>query len=105
MAKAGIYRTLGHAVLCGVLHVAYQTRTTVQGEYMLCILFESYMLLATASEDLQQFHVAVCMHVADIKIETTEDGKGKLYHRFLDNMANEHRAAMPYRTLLVEDSL
>jgi hypothetical protein len=77
LAKPGIFRMLGHALLCGALHVAYQGRSGVQGEYMLCILFKSYLMVATANEDLQQFTVAVCMHVADIKIEATEDGKGR----------------------------
>lgn len=43
---------------------------------MLCVLFKTYLLLAIPVEDLTKFNVVATVHIADLKIESTEDGKG-----------------------------
>lgn len=73
-----ILRSLGHTVLCGALHVAYQSRRSVLGEYMLCALFRSSLLLACPhrSGNGKGFQVVANVYLADTRIESTDNGRG-----------------------------
>src|SRR3954447_17063034 len=44
--QATQFRMLGHPMLCGVFHLAYQTNTQGRGAYRLCILFVMHMIMA-----------------------------------------------------------
>ncbi|KAI9870394.1 MAG: hypothetical protein M1830_004299 [Pleopsidium flavum] len=68
-------RQLGHVLLCGVLHVAYQTKMGVEGEYMVCALFKSCLLLATISADGATYEINVGLGLSDLRIEETDNGK------------------------------
>lgn len=71
-------RLLRHATLCGILFVAYQCgRDDVRGEYMLCALFDSYLLLATPKSETTKFDVVAIISLKDIQIEKSEGGRGK----------------------------
>ena len=72
-------RSLGHAVLCGVLHIAYQSRRTVLGKYMVCILFNSCLVLASPAKtgDRKGLEMVANICLADVKIENVDNGKGK----------------------------
>ena len=75
--QASQFRMLGHPILCGVLHLAYQTRTRVRGGYGLCILFETHMIMAVPARQAEKFDIIAVIHLSDLKTESTSNGKGK----------------------------
>ena len=82
-------RSLGHVTLCGALFIAYQSKRTVVGEYMLCALFKSYLVLAIPSEAAnvsQAFEIIAAISLIDLHLECTDNGKGprvmKRHHKF-----------------------
>ena len=74
--QASQFRMLGHPTLCGVLHLAYQTKTQVRGGYGLCILFETHMIMAVPARQSDKFDIVAVIHLSDLKTESTSDGKG-----------------------------
>ena len=70
-------RRLGHVALCGVLHVAYQTKARVHGDYMLCALFKAYLVLGIPRPHVNKFDVVAIIHLADLKVEIAEDSRGE----------------------------
>ncbi|KAI9682192.1 MAG: hypothetical protein M1817_000246 [Caeruleum heppii] len=79
-SQAATIRLLGHITLCGVLHVAWQTPEGVQGAYMLCALFRSYLVLATPVGENKKFTVEACVNLASVKLEQVDNGKGLQCH-------------------------
>src|SRR5690606_39631458 len=43
------FRLLGRNLMCGVLYVIWQERDSVQGQYMVCLLYKQYLLLCTVT--------------------------------------------------------
>ncbi|KAI9822224.1 MAG: hypothetical protein M1832_003047 [Thelocarpon impressellum] len=79
-SQAVTLRLLGHVSLCGVLHVAWQTPTGVQGEYMLCALFRTNLILATYHRAKGKFVVVACIDLANVKVESADNGRGLQCH-------------------------
>ena len=71
-------RLFGNVVLCGVLHVTYQTRVRVDGTYALCILYQNVFLVAFPACPIGSFDVAALVNLNDMKLESASDGKGQL---------------------------
>lgn len=71
-----IYKDLGPMTLCGVLHVTYQTPGQTTGYFMVCVLFNSYLLLARGAEDVRRLEVVACIYLGDLKEETIQNGQG-----------------------------
>ncbi|KMU73247.1 hypothetical protein CISG_09980 [Coccidioides immitis RMSCC 3703] len=71
-----ILKTYGPLKVCGVLHVAYQIGETVSGSYMVCALFDSYILLATSSSDREKFRVMAIIHIRGSRLEEPANGIG-----------------------------
>ncbi|RMZ19616.1 hypothetical protein D0859_16390 [Hortaea werneckii] len=67
---------LGQVVLCGCLHIAYRTRERVRGCYVICILFETTLLLAAAPEDQQKYSTLAGIALANATIADCDDMKG-----------------------------
>lgn len=63
--------------LCGVLHVTYQIPGQTTGDFMVCVLFNSYLLLAKGQEDVRRLEVVACIFLGDLKEETVQNGQGK----------------------------
>lgn len=76
--KAAQFRMLGHVLLCGVLHVAYQTSNRVEGGYMLCMMFKDYLLVAAPTVGNTKFDIVATIYLSDAKAVSAEDGKGTL---------------------------
>jgi hypothetical protein len=74
--QASQFRMLGHPILCGVLHLAYQTKQQVKGGYGLCILFEKHLVMAVPAEQAEEFDVVTIIHLSDLKMESASDGEG-----------------------------
>ncbi|CAL3962345.1 unnamed protein product [Diplocarpon coronariae] len=73
-------RALGHVQLCGVLHVSWQTRTGVDGQYMICLLYRDFLLLALASKNDQVYTVQACVGLSEVRIEEVDNGRGLQCH-------------------------
>ncbi|KAL8946634.1 MAG: hypothetical protein Q9222_007000 [Ikaeria aurantiellina] len=66
-------RSLGYPILCGVLYIAYESELEVCGQYMLCALFQSHLLLAVQRSDGSQYDVAALINLTDAQIEKADD--------------------------------
>ncbi|KAF1988659.1 hypothetical protein K402DRAFT_402830 [Aulographum hederae CBS 113979] len=75
-----IHRLLGHVVLCGVLHVAYQTPEGVKGQYMICVLYKSCLVLAIANKSVSSYNVCAAIPLVNGGIEEPDDGRGLQCH-------------------------
>lgn len=68
---------MGHFSLCGALYAAYQSSTGgLRGEYMLCALFQSHLLLALPQKS-SNFSVVAIINTSDIQIVDVDNGRGK----------------------------
>ncbi|RMZ78367.1 hypothetical protein DV738_g3924, partial [Chaetothyriales sp. CBS 135597] len=70
------FRNLGNIILCGVLHIAYQTKLRVEGTYALCVLYQAHFLVAFPAETPCKFEIVALIKLCDLKIESPMDGKG-----------------------------
>ena len=67
---------MGHAKLCGVLYVAYQTVYGLRGDYMLCILFRAHLLLALPTHGAR-YDVVAIIGLGDVRIDKPDNGRGR----------------------------
>lgn len=70
-------RSLGHASLCGVLYVAYQSKDDYIGSYMLCALFASHLLFAVPKPAGVPFEIVAIITLGDMQIENSDSGRGE----------------------------
>ncbi|KAJ5087013.1 hypothetical protein NUU61_008320 [Penicillium alfredii] len=71
-----MYRELGPMTLCGVLHVVYRTPESTTGDFMVCILFNCYLLFARGIDDFHRLEAVACLYVDDLKMDTPSNGQG-----------------------------
>ena len=76
-ALQSIYKDLGPLVLCGVLHVTYQTAETTCGEFMVCVLFQRYLLFAKGLDDQRRLEAVGCICLDSLKIDTLQNGRAE----------------------------
>ncbi|KAI1620539.1 hypothetical protein EDD37DRAFT_158675 [Exophiala viscosa] len=76
-------RSLGNVRLCGVLHVAWQTKSKIDSCYALCVLFESTLLVAVPAGTSPCFEVIALLHLSDVSIASPSDGRGLQCHSAL----------------------
>ncbi|KAF3033095.1 hypothetical protein E8E12_004456 [Didymella heteroderae] len=80
ISRALVFRLLGHVLLCGALHVAYHTPERVKGQYMICVLYKSCLVLATTSRFFTPYNVVACISLANGSIEEPNNGRGVQCH-------------------------
>ena len=80
ISKALVFRLLGHVLLCGALHVAYQTPDRIKGSYLVCVLYKSCLVLATASRFHSPYTVVASIGLANASIEESDNGRGIQCH-------------------------
>ncbi|KAI1631555.1 hypothetical protein F4809DRAFT_162956 [Biscogniauxia mediterranea] len=73
-------RSFGQVRLCGALHVCWQTREGVSGQYMVSILYRDCLCLATASKVDQIYTIQACISLDSIRIEDVDNGRGLQCH-------------------------
>lgn len=72
-----ISQELGVMTLCGVLHVAYQAaRDKVAGDFMVCTLFNRYLLFAKGVDDLRRLEAVACVCLDKVRIDVLQNGRG-----------------------------
>ncbi|KAL9045639.1 MAG: hypothetical protein Q9214_001349 [Letrouitia sp. 1 TL-2023] len=70
-------RVLGFATLCGVLYVVYQSDGSTEGEYMLTVLFKSYLLFARMNADSNHYDVVALISLHDVQVERPDNGRAR----------------------------
>jgi hypothetical protein len=81
ISRALVFRLLGHVLLCGVLHVAFQTsEPRIKGQYMVCVLYKSCLVLATSSRFQAPYTVVASISLANGSIEELDNGRGVQCH-------------------------
>ncbi|EED21083.1 Rho guanyl nucleotide exchange factor, putative [Talaromyces stipitatus ATCC 10500] len=72
-----VYQELGPLILCGVLHVAYQSSSSgIAGQYLVCILFPGYMVLARARSDSRKLVLIASIYLSDMTVDNSMNGHG-----------------------------
>ncbi|KAM5362782.1 hypothetical protein ACJZ2D_012366 [Fusarium nematophilum] len=69
-------RSFGHIQLCGVLHVSWQTEDSVEGQYMICLLYRDVLCLASGGKFDPIYTVLACIDLHGTKIENADNGRG-----------------------------
>ncbi|KAI4794339.1 hypothetical protein E4T45_12400, partial [Aureobasidium sp. EXF-8846] len=75
-----LFQRLGRLSLCGTLYVAYRNKTKFNGCYMICVLYESCLLLALPDRSSSRYKVVVGTSLASTSIEESDNGKGLQCH-------------------------
>ncbi|KAF2714037.1 hypothetical protein K504DRAFT_462484 [Pleomassaria siparia CBS 279.74] len=80
LSRAVVFRLLGHVLACGVLHVAYQTPDHIKGQYMVCVLYKSCLVLATTNRSYTPYNVVASISLANASLEEPDNGRGLQCH-------------------------
>lgn len=70
-------RSFGHIKLCGTLHVCWPTKDGVDGQYMVCLLYQDVLCLAAAGKADQIYTIQAAINLASVKVEEVDNGRGK----------------------------
>lgn len=70
-------RSFGHVKLCGALHVCWATKNGVDGQYMVCLLYQDVLCIASAGKADQIYTIQAVISLASVKVEEVDDGRGK----------------------------
>lgn len=82
LPKSMILRLLGHVQLCGVLHVAYELKDRITGQYMLSVLYRAWLVLAIpdTSKTFGAYAVAAVIPLVRTNDEAADNNKGLQCH-------------------------
>jgi hypothetical protein len=69
-------RTLGRIDLCGVLHIVWQTRDGVDGQYMISLLYRDCLVLASAGKADQMYSVHAIIGLNEVRVEEADNCRG-----------------------------
>lgn len=97
---------LGSVVLCGCLHIAYRSRGCIKGKYVMCVLFDTTLLLASVDEETENYAVLVGISLASATLQEADNGKGLQCHTAPHSwkLVFEHSARM-YEVILTACSI
>lgn len=70
-------RSFGHIKLCGTLHVCWATKNGVDGQYMVCLLYQDVLCIASAGKADQIYTIQAVINLESVKVEEVDDGRGK----------------------------
>ena len=56
--------------------MAWESETDVCGEYALCVLYRSHLLLAIQQSDTDHYNVVAIIGLSDIQLSKADNGKG-----------------------------
>lgn len=75
--KSIFLQMLGPVELCACLHVAYRSRGEfIKGMYVICVLFDTTLLLAAAGEDGSRYAVLAGVPLANATLEESDNRRG-----------------------------
>ena len=67
---------LGQVHLCGCLYITYRSKDRIKGSYLICILFESTLMLAGAEDDSLRYSTLAGIPLANATVLECDNGKG-----------------------------
>lgn len=70
-------RSFGRIHLCGVLHVLWQAKEKVQGQYMICLLYRDVLCLASAGKADPIYTIMACINIRGARVEDIDNGRGE----------------------------
>ncbi|KAJ3521285.1 hypothetical protein NM208_g13366 [Fusarium decemcellulare] len=73
-------RSFGHIQLCGALHVCWQTEDSVEGQYMICLLYQDVLCLASGGKFDRIYTILACIDLYGIKLQAIDNGRGLQCH-------------------------
>ncbi|KAL9030861.1 MAG: hypothetical protein Q9196_001060 [Gyalolechia fulgens] len=73
-------RMLGYPILCGVLYLAWESEKSIGGEYVLCVLFRSHLVLAMEHPGTDRYDVVAIISLGDTQLEKADNGRGLQCH-------------------------
>lgn len=74
--KSVFLQLLGQVNLCGCLYIAYRGKSMIKGRYVICVLFDSTLLLASADDDQAKYATLAGIPLANTTIVEADNGKG-----------------------------
>ncbi|OQO11938.1 hypothetical protein B0A48_03665 [Cryoendolithus antarcticus] len=75
--KSIFLQMLGPVELCACLHIAYRSKGEfMKGMYVICVLFDTTLLLATAEDEGTRYSVLAGIPLANATIEESDNRKG-----------------------------
>lgn len=63
-------------MLCGTLYAVWRDSKAVHGDYLACLLYKSYLLLATVSKSDLSLTVILSISLATARVENAALGTG-----------------------------
>lgn len=69
-------RSFGHVQLCGVLHACWQTKESVDGLYLICLLYRDYLCLASAGKVEQVYTIQALIARKSLYVEEVDNNRG-----------------------------
>lgn len=101
-----VFHLLGHVLLCGVLHAAFETKERTKGQYVICVLYRSCLLLATMNRNSQVYNVLAVIPLANGNIDEPDNGRGTSMQALLTMVSlSLFRHAVPYSSAYMETHL
>lgn len=81
----GRIRSLGQIQLCGVLYICWQTKDSVQGSYLICLLYRRWLCFALAEKSKvgRIYTIQACIPLNGCSIEEVDNGRGTPAHNSL----------------------
>lgn len=74
--RGDAFLRLGRLHLCGALYMAYRTYTGVEGQYTICMLFDTQLLLARVCDNVG-YEVVLAIELGAASMGESDHGKGK----------------------------
>ncbi|KAK5113975.1 hypothetical protein LTR62_003098 [Meristemomyces frigidus] len=80
LPRLAFLKLLGNVDLCGCLHIAYRSKDQIKGRYVICVLFDTTLLLATADSDDASYNVLAGIALKNVTMTETDNGRGLQCH-------------------------
>ncbi|KAF2219067.1 hypothetical protein BDZ85DRAFT_269289 [Elsinoe ampelina] len=74
-----MFHQFGRLLLCGTLYFAYRGTTNIRGQYAIAILYESCIVIASATSS-SKYHVSLVIPLSTSAIEEPDNGKALQCH-------------------------
>ncbi|KAF2100309.1 hypothetical protein NA57DRAFT_35935 [Rhizodiscina lignyota] len=75
-----MFHLIGRVILCGVLHVAFDTKDRVKGQYMICLLYRSCLLLASMKKNNTNYSVFAVVPLRNGVVDESDNARGLQCH-------------------------